>query len=141
MASSRVLSRSEPQAAVDELAIVHNQLGEIFRNASDVDRALPHYRDAIRYREQQGNVYGASQTRFNVALALAQSGRPADALEYARSALRGFESYGESAAEMIQRTRQVIGMIEGRLGGGVGSVENPPIPPNPPEAAHRTRNH
>ncbi len=71
-----------------------------------------------RCEEQQGNVYGASQTRFNVALALLQSGRPRDALEYARAALRGYESYGESAAEMIQQTRQLIGRIEGQLGGG-----------------------
>lgn len=64
------------------------------------------------YRETQGNVYGASQTRFNVALAFAQSGRPHDALEYARAALRGFESFGERAAAEAQRARQLIGMIE-----------------------------
>ncbi len=108
-----------PPDAVDDLAVAHNALGAIYgEGAGDVDRALPHYRDSIRLEEQQGNVYGASVTRFNVALALAQSGRPGDALEYARSALRGFESYGESAAEVIQRTRRVIGMIEGELGGG-----------------------
>ncbi len=39
-------------------------------------------------------------------------GRPQDALEYARAALRGYESYGESAAEMIQRTRGLIGRIQ-----------------------------
>ncbi len=103
-----------PPDAVDDLAVAHNALGAIYGDAGDVDRALPHYRHAIRYREQQGNVYEASGTRFNVALALLQSGRPGDALEYARAALRGYESYGESAAEMIQRTRQLIGEIEGQ---------------------------
>ncbi len=87
----------------------------LVHRTGDVDRALPHYRDAIRYREQQGNVHGASQTRFNVGLDLLQSGRPRDALEFARTALRGFESYGESAAAEIQRTRQLIGEIEGEL--------------------------
>ncbi|NJL28228.1 MAG: tetratricopeptide repeat protein [Thermoanaerobaculia bacterium] len=101
-----------PADAVDELAVAHNQLGEIYRTAADTDRAVVHYRDAIRYREKQGNVYGASNTRFNVALALAQAGRLQDALEYARAALRGFESYGESAAGDIQKTRQVIEVIE-----------------------------
>lgn len=45
-------------------------------------------------------------------LTLAEAGRPHDALEYARAALRGFESFGERAADMIQRTRQVIEAIE-----------------------------
>ncbi len=104
-----------PPDALGDLAVAHNALGEIYRNRSDIDRALPHFRDAIRYEEQQSNVYGASSTRFNVALALGQSRRPRDALEYARAALRGFESLGESAAEMIQRTRQLIGRIEEQL--------------------------
>ena len=104
-----------PPDAVDQLAVIHNSLGATYGNAGDVDRALPHYRDAIRYEEQQGNIYDASGTRFNVAIALLQSGRPRDALEYARSALRGFESYGESAAEDIRDTRQLIEDIEGQL--------------------------
>lgn len=107
-----------PPDAVDELAAAHNALGAIYGSAGDVDRALPHYRDAIRCEEQQGNVYDASSARFNVALALLQSGRPRDARSYARAALRGFESYGESAAEMIQQTRQRIGRIEEQLAGG-----------------------
>ncbi len=106
-----------PQDAVDELAVTHNQLGAIYGDAGDVDSALPHYRDSIRYEEQQGNVYGASGTRFNVALDLLQSGRPRDALEYALAALRGFETYGESAAEVIQQTRQLIGTIEEQRAG------------------------
>ncbi len=85
-----------------------------YRNAGDVDRALPHFRQAIRNQEQQGNVYGAAQIRFNVALALLQSDRPQDAMEYAQAALHGFESDGESAAELIQRTRQLIERIEGQ---------------------------
>ncbi len=103
-----------PPDAIDELAVVHNQLGEIYRNAGDVDRALPYYRDGIRYQEQQGNVYGASATRLNVALALERTRRFPDALEYARSALRGFESYAGSAAQDIADTRQLIERIEGQ---------------------------
>ncbi len=103
-----------PPDAVDELAVTHNQLGAIYGDAGDIDRALQHFRDAIRHEEHQGNVYGASQTRFNVSLALAQSARPQDALEYARAALRGFESYGKSASEEVQRTLQLVGRIEGQ---------------------------
>ena len=75
-----------PDNAVNDLAVTHNALGAIYRTAGDIDRALPHYREAIRYQEAPGNVYGAAETRFNVALALAQSGRVADAREYARAA-------------------------------------------------------
>ena len=104
-----------PADAVDELAVAHNALGAIYRNAGDTDRAVVHYRDSIRYREKQGNVYGASDTRFNVAIALDHAGRPQDALEYARAALRGFETYGESAADAIQSTRQLIEVIQQNL--------------------------
>jgi TPR repeat protein len=100
-----------PPDAVHELAVAHNALGAIYGDAGDLDRALPHYRDSIRYEEAQGNLYGASQTRFNVAVDLAGAGRLQDALAYAEAALRGFESYGESAAEMIQRTRGLIEWI------------------------------
>ena len=34
-------------------------------------------------------------------------------MEYAEAALRGFESYGERAAEMIERTRGWIAKIRG----------------------------
>lgn len=101
-----------PADAVDELAVSHNQLAHIYYEAGDVDRALPHLRDAIHYREIQGNIYGASQTRFNVALSLAGAERLQDALAYAKAALRGFETYGESAGEMLQRTRRLVQQIE-----------------------------
>ncbi len=100
-----------PVDAVDELAVTHNQLGMIYSTVGNVKRTVAHLRDAIRYLEKQGDVYKASKARFNVAVALANAGRPQDALEYAKAALRGFESYDESAADMIQRTRQLIERI------------------------------
>jgi len=101
-----------PPNAVDDLAVTHNQLGNTYADAGDLDRALPHYREAIRYDERGGNLYKAGEHRRNVALALAQAGRFPDALDYAQAALRNFETYGERAAEMIEETRRLIGMIE-----------------------------
>jgi len=101
-----------PDNAVNHLTVAHNQLGAIYGNAGDIDRALPHYREAIRYHEGAGNLYAAAQTRFNVALALADSGRVPDAREYARAALRNFETYGAGAAEMIQRTQQLLARLD-----------------------------
>ncbi|MCY2953058.1 MAG: tetratricopeptide repeat protein, partial [Planctomycetota bacterium] len=105
-----------PPNAVADLAITHNQIGEIYRRAGDIDRALPHYRDAIRYMETQGDVYRAGGGRFNVAIALRQANRLPDALEYARAALRNFETFGPRAADMIAKTRQLIAAIESAMG-------------------------
>jgi tetratricopeptide (TPR) repeat protein len=102
-----------PADAINELAVAHNQLGAIYGDAGDLDRAVQHYRESIHYEEMQSNIYGAAQTRFNVAIALFNAGRRTDALEYAEAALRGFESYGERAAEMIERTRGLIAKIRG----------------------------
>jgi tetratricopeptide (TPR) repeat protein len=57
-----------PPNAVDDLAVAHNALGSIYRNAGDFDRALPHFREAVRYLEAASNPYDAAGVRFNVAL-------------------------------------------------------------------------
>ena len=101
-----------PENAVDDRAVVHNQLGEIYRIAGDIDRALPHYRESIRYEELQGNTYGAATTRRNVAVALAQSGRFLDARDYARAARDGYASYGTAAAADLRKAEEFIEMIE-----------------------------
>ncbi len=97
-----------PPNAVDDLAVTHNQLGNIYRNAGDLDRALSHYRESIRYKEAAGNIYAAANTRFNVALALRDAGRLADAREYAHAALRNYQTYGDRAAAEIQETQRLI---------------------------------
>ena len=104
-----------PSDAVADLAVVHNQLGVIYGETGDLGRALPHYQDAIRYREKQGNVYRAAGTRRNVALDLANAGRLADARAYALAALRNFETYGDRAADMIQNNRDLLADIDRRL--------------------------
>jgi tetratricopeptide (TPR) repeat protein len=102
-----------PADAVNDLAVNHNQLGAIYGDAGDFDRAVQHYREAVQLHEQAGNLYSAAQTRFNVAIDLLNAGRRADALEYAEAALRGFESFGERAGEGIERTRGLIAEIRG----------------------------
>jgi len=101
-----------PDNAVNDLAGNHNNLGEIYRNVGDLERALYHYREAIRYLETASDFYNAGGTRFNVALALAQANRLPDALEYARAARRNYQSYPQGTEEMIQRTEGLIGEIE-----------------------------
>ncbi|MGQ0605095.1 MAG: tetratricopeptide repeat protein [Anaerolineales bacterium] len=101
-----------PPNAVDNLAITHNALGVIYYEAGDLDSALPHYREAIRYHEASGDLFEAGRCRRNVAITLANAGRLADAREYAYAALRNYETFDERAAEEIQRTRGLIDRIE-----------------------------
>ena len=106
-----------PPNAVDDLAVTHNQLGLIYKDAGDLDRALTHYRESIRYGEAAGNFYEAANTRFNVALALRDAGRLADAWEYAHAALRNYQSYEGRAAEEERKTEGLIAEIEGLMRG------------------------
>jgi tetratricopeptide (TPR) repeat protein len=101
-----------PEDAVDEQAVAHGQLGSIYGEAGDIDRALSHHRESIRYEELQGNTYGAAQTRYNVAVHLARSGRFVDAREYALAALNGFASYGAAAADDVQDSQELLKQID-----------------------------
>lgn len=105
-----------PPDAVADLGAVHNLLGLIYWNAGDLDRALPHYRQAIHLTEVQGNFYNAAVIRSNMARALYSAGRQADALEYAQAALGGFESYGDRTLGMIEKTKELIELVQGKPG-------------------------
>jgi tetratricopeptide (TPR) repeat protein len=104
-----------PQNAVDDRAIAHTALGVIYGDAGDFDRALSNYREAIRYYEAAGSVYGAAEARLNAAKDLARSDQPVDALEYALAALRSFETFGDRAIDGIQETEQLVAKIERAL--------------------------
>lgn len=104
-----------PAETVDDLAIVHNNLGEVYRYARDADDALRHYREAVRYAEMSGDSFQAGRCRFNISLALMEAGRLRDSKEYALAALRSFETTaGGRAREEIERTKWLIGEIESR---------------------------
>jgi tetratricopeptide (TPR) repeat protein len=101
-----------PEDAVNDRAVTHSQLGVVWLDAGDIDHALSHYREAIRFREQSGDTYGAAKTRIKVAASLAVSGRFVDARDYAVSALNGFATFGASAADEVQKTQGLIKQID-----------------------------
>jgi tetratricopeptide (TPR) repeat protein len=101
-----------PSDALDKLALSHQHIAAIYAQTGHFDQALPHSREAIRYFDAADSLYEAANTRRNVALALADAGRFQDALDYAQAALRGFSTFGDRAADMIQRTQQLIAQIE-----------------------------
>jgi hypothetical protein len=100
-----------PPDAASELAVIHHQLGMVYQGQLDIDRSLFHSRQAIQEHERAGNPYAAAQSRLNTATTLLIADRREDALEYAMAALRGFESYGERAAEETERTHHLITQI------------------------------
>ncbi len=101
-----------PQNAIVDLAVCHNNLGSIYNDAGDLEQTLEYYPEAIRYFEAAGDIYGAAQTRYNVALALARSGRFGDAKEYAGAALRGFQTFGDRAKDKVMETLKLIAGID-----------------------------
>jgi len=104
--------RLVPRDAIPDLAVTHNKIGVIYQRAGDLKRALEYYQKGIRYDESTGNLYGAAQSRYNVAVVLADTGRMADAKEYAVAALRNFEAYGAVAADDVQKTLELIAKID-----------------------------
>lgn len=101
-----------PENAVYDMAVTHNQLGQVYRYGNQLEKALHHYNKSIQYKVTMGDIFSAAGTRFNVALALASVRRFADALLYAQTALRDFETFGGRAAQEIEETKQLIAQIE-----------------------------
>jgi len=101
-----------PPDAVDDLAVTHNQLGNNYYDAGDLERALNHYNQAIRYCETAGNYFNAGLFQENVAIAIAPQGRIDDALLYANAAVKSFSHYGDGAAQAIQKVQRTIAWIE-----------------------------
>jgi tetratricopeptide (TPR) repeat protein len=101
-----------PPDNIGQLAVIHNQLGAIYGDADQLDRALPHFRESIRYKESAGNLYGAAQTRRNVAVVFLRAGRLADARDYTHAALRNFQTYGAGAQQDIQKALDLIAAID-----------------------------
>ena len=53
-------------------AISEHQLGDVYGRAGDTGQALRHYQQAIQHEEARGDIFGAGQTRYNIALLLAE---------------------------------------------------------------------
>jgi len=100
--------KSLPKNAVDDLARTHNMSGLVYSHVGNLEQALYHYREAIRYFEMAGDIYSAGKSRFGVALALLVDANRPDALEYARAALLNFQSFPQGAEAEIQKTEGVI---------------------------------
>lgn len=100
-----------PGDAVEDLAVSHHQLGNIFGDTDNLDNARHRYQEAIRNFDQMGDLYRAGQTRFAVALNFARFDRFEVAQLWAQAALRNFETFGDRAAYKMARTKQLLADI------------------------------
>src|ERR1035437_2514838 len=100
-----------PADDVADLSTAHNQLGLVYAAAGQIDAALRHYRESIRYCEAMQDRFGAGETRFNATLALVRADRFADARDWAQSALRDYQAC-ENADQEIVDTLKLLERIE-----------------------------
>ncbi|MBN8595019.1 MAG: CHAT domain-containing protein [Anaerolineae bacterium] len=106
-----------PPDALTDLAVTHNQLGNIYAAAGQIETARGHYDRSIHYKEASGNSYGAALTRENVAIDLLNTRRFPDALLYAEAALRGFQSSHNADANIAELQRLIEAIKQAMAGG------------------------
>lgn len=104
-----------PLNASNELSAVHNALGNVCRYTGLFDEAHGQFLEAIRYKDEIGNIYEMAQALRNAAFNLQDAGRLFDALEYARSAQEKFEACGPTGAKEVQETQNLITKLEEAL--------------------------
>lgn len=103
-----------PKNAVGDLASTHNYLGNIYQVAGQIDTALRHYRESVRYCETTKDRLQAGEARRNAAIALTHAGRFTEARDWAESALRDFEAC-ENVDQHIVKTLKLLEQIVSRL--------------------------
>jgi tetratricopeptide (TPR) repeat protein len=99
----------------EQRGLTENQLGATYRRAGDTHQALRHYQQSIKHEEARGNIHGAGQTRYNIALLLADDGQFGDALHYARAALDSYQQAGLGAAADADAVRALITDLARRI--------------------------
>ena len=105
-----------PENAVVELGMVHENIGYTYLQAENaLDAAIEHYNQAVKFKKQAGDNYGAAKSNFNLAVALFMLAQFEHGGQYAREALRGFESLGKEAEWDVQKTRSLIARFSNDL--------------------------
>jgi tetratricopeptide (TPR) repeat protein len=118
-----------PANAVQGLAATRSLLGTIYAEVAQIDTALRHYRESIRYHEVMQDRFGAGQTRRHAALVLARAGRFVDAREWAQSALRDYQAC-ENADQDVVKTLKLLEQIESDLRASLPLSSAHPRPPH-----------
>lgn len=112
-----------PPSSLTDLGRIHNQLGILYKNVGQTERAREHYEKDVQICEQTGDRYGAGQTRFNMvimyrAAAKREAAPPRQrdlllrARAYAQAALRDFQHYQGRAADMEANAQGLLAEID-----------------------------
>jgi tetratricopeptide (TPR) repeat protein len=96
----------------EQRGLTEHQLGYIYGRVRETRQALRHYQQSLQHREARGDIFGAGQTRYNIALLLADDGQISDALHYARAALHNYQQAGPGAADRADLARQLLAELE-----------------------------
>jgi tetratricopeptide (TPR) repeat protein len=111
-----------PPTALTGLGPIHNQLGVLYQEVGQTERAREHFEKRVQLAEQTGNHFPAGQTRFNMALmyleSAGQDSAPARqralldrAQAYAQAALRDFQHYQGRAAQDEAKVQRLLARI------------------------------
>lgn len=103
--------RLQPPYLVAGLGELHGHLGNVYAYLDQIDQALNHFRESIRFQEHLGHLCDAAATRLNVAVALLNAKRHVDAGEYARAALRHFE-FCDSCEGRVLVVKELLSHID-----------------------------
>jgi len=115
-----------PKDAFTELGPHHNQLGNLYAEVGQLDKAREHFELDAQYEEKAGDRFSAGQTRFNMALMYAQAAQRENqpsqqrasllrAQAYAEAALRDFQHYKGRAAEFEADAQRLLDDINQAL--------------------------
>jgi tetratricopeptide (TPR) repeat protein len=99
-----------PLDATNDLAVLHNTLGDIYREMGILDDAKIQFEKAVRYYERLGDRYWAGMTRYNIGATLFQAGKLDEAELWTEASLRELETARAVSAE-IDPVRQLVGRV------------------------------
>lgn len=98
------------------LAAHNRKLGHICFSLGDLGRALPYYRESVRYYEREGNTEQAAQIQFTLALSLREANRMAEARKFAQDACANFKKVPDCDPEMLKRAERSLELVEQKIG-------------------------
>ncbi|MGQ0576336.1 MAG: hypothetical protein ACT4RN_19335, partial [Pseudonocardia sp.] len=98
---------AKPTARVASVA--HQAAGIVLRDFGDIDQAISHLREAVRFARRAGDEPRATDVRASLGVALVMSGQPRRGLSMLDEVVRG--SGGESAARHLVRRANVSWLL------------------------------
>jgi len=91
-----------PATAIADLGPIHNQLGILYQEVGQTERAREHYEQAAHYFEQSDNRYYAGNVRENMAIMYKDAAEQAEPPAQQRDLLQRARAYAQAAQRDYQ---------------------------------------